>query len=248
MEQDRQAFKQAFQIQKSTEEVCLLIHGFCGNPAEMRPLAQDLAARGYSVSAVCLAGHGTRLEEMNTTPCTAWIDTVTAEFLRLRGSYRRVHVIGQSMGSLLAFYLAEHYNPDTITALCVPLRFANRSFHAAEVIRHFKRYQEWEPLNLPGETLPYLCGYNKMPWAGMAQLIRLSRAVERDLFKVKQPVLFVYGVHDTLIDHAGVALARGAISSKVKELLVLPGSGHLLTLDVDRMQMFRQIARFIDTH
>lgn len=243
-----ETFKQAFRLSGSRDEVCMLIHGFCGNAAEMRPLAHYLQQRGYAVSAVCLAGHAVSLEEMNRTSYKAWIATVEAEFLYLRKNYRRVHVIGQSMGSLLAFYLAQHCNPDTITALCVPLRFANRTFHLASLIQHVRMYREWDPLDLPQETLPYLCGYCKMPWAGMAQLRRLTHVVERNLQKVHRPTLFVYGVKDTLIDHAGVAIAYHKIQSQDKEGLVLPNAGHLLTLDVDRQKMFQRIEAFIQAH
>ena len=35
----------------------LLIHGFTGSCAHMRPLADDLAARGYTVRTINLPGH-----------------------------------------------------------------------------------------------------------------------------------------------------------------------------------------------
>lgn len=239
-------FKQAFYRKGSRDEVCLLIHGFCGNAAEMRPLAQYLNQQGYAVSAVCLPGHASSLENMDQTTYKDWIATVEAEFLYLRKKYSRVHVIGQSMGALLSFYLAQHCNPDTVIALCVPFRFANRSLHMAQAIQFIQCYRKWDPMVLPKETLPYLCGYNKMPWSGMAQLRKLTHLVERSLPRVKQPTLFVYGVKDKLIDHAGVALAYHNIQSKVKKLLILPNSGHMLTLDADRQKMFDSITQFIE--
>ena len=45
----------------------LVLHGFTGNPASMRPLAELIAAAGYSVELPRLPGHGTTVEDMKTT-------------------------------------------------------------------------------------------------------------------------------------------------------------------------------------
>src|SRR2546427_411191 len=49
----------AFSLPGSRPLGCLLVHGFTGTPEEMRPLGEALAARGFPVYAVRLAGHGT---------------------------------------------------------------------------------------------------------------------------------------------------------------------------------------------
>jgi len=45
----------------------LVIHGFTGNPASMRGLAEALAAAGFTVDLPRLPGHGTKVEDMIPT-------------------------------------------------------------------------------------------------------------------------------------------------------------------------------------
>ncbi len=245
---EREMLKKAFQIKKSPAEVCLLIHGFCGSPSEMRFLAQYLADQGYSVSAMLLAGHGGTPEQMNKCSFRDWTASAAAEFGRLRLEYQRVHVIGQSMGALLALYLAQHERPDTVTLLAPALRLANRHALLAGALRYVMPYREWDKLPLPEETRPYLCSCRRMPMASLAQLNRLARRVERDLYRVHCPALFAYGIRDQVIDHTGVGIARARISSMEKEVLVLPRSGHVLTLEVERQRLFARITRFLQEH
>ena len=47
---------------------CLLVHGFTGTPHEMRFLGERLAAQGYTVSGVCLAGHATSVKSWSAAP------------------------------------------------------------------------------------------------------------------------------------------------------------------------------------
>ena len=41
----------------------LLVHGFTGSPASMRPWAEYLNQHGYTVTVPLLPGHGTRPED-----------------------------------------------------------------------------------------------------------------------------------------------------------------------------------------
>ncbi|MBW2258692.1 MAG: esterase, partial [Deltaproteobacteria bacterium] len=56
----------------------LLIHGFTGAPAEMRPIAEPLHAAGCTVSGPLLPGHGTRWQDMNRCRWQAWADHAEA--------------------------------------------------------------------------------------------------------------------------------------------------------------------------
>ena len=63
---------------EGSEVGCLLIHGFTGTPQNIRPLGDFLARRGLSVLAPRLAGHGTSVDEFETTGPADWIASVEA--------------------------------------------------------------------------------------------------------------------------------------------------------------------------
>src|SRR5437763_14070236 len=96
----------AFSLPGSRPLGCLLVHGFTGTPEEMRPLGEALAARGFPVHAVRLAGHGTDVAELARTRWTDWFAPVEAGVARPRATAGRRGVAGRSMGSLLALHPA----------------------------------------------------------------------------------------------------------------------------------------------
>ncbi len=51
---------------------CLLIHGYCGSPFEMEPLAGPLRDAGFAVSNIRLPGHGTTVDDFLTTNFADW--------------------------------------------------------------------------------------------------------------------------------------------------------------------------------
>ena len=50
----------------------LLVHGFTGSPASMKPWARHLAEQGYAVEVPRLPGHGTRWQDLNQVAWTDW--------------------------------------------------------------------------------------------------------------------------------------------------------------------------------
>ena len=58
----------------------LVLHGFTGNPQSMRPLAEALAAAGFTVDLPLLPGHGTALEDMVPTRFDDWSGAAEAHF------------------------------------------------------------------------------------------------------------------------------------------------------------------------
>jgi len=85
----------------------LVLHGFTGNPASMRPLAELLAKVGYTVELPRLPGHGTTIEDMMTTTWADWSRAAEEAYDTLSEHCERVAVVGLSMGGGLAAHVAE---------------------------------------------------------------------------------------------------------------------------------------------
>jgi carboxylesterase len=85
----------------------LVLHGFTGNPASMRPLAERLAGAGYSVELPRLPGHGTAIEDILATTWDDWSGTALASYDALAARCDQVAVVGLSMGGALTAFVAE---------------------------------------------------------------------------------------------------------------------------------------------
>src|SRR5439155_22684567 len=114
----------AFSLPGSRPLGCLLVHGFTGTPEEMRPLAETLAAHGFPVHAVRLAGHGTDVTELARTRWSDWFASVEAGVARLRAAAGGPAGAGMPAGRLLPLRRAAT-RPAGVTALVpcgTPLR------------------------------------------------------------------------------------------------------------------------------
>jgi carboxylesterase len=96
----------------------LALHGFTGNPSSMRGFAEAAAAAGFHVELPRLPGHGTTVEEMQTTGWHDWSSEVEAAYQRLAGRTDRVVVGGLSMGGALTLWLALRH-PEIVGLVCV---------------------------------------------------------------------------------------------------------------------------------
>ena len=61
----------------------LLVHGYTGSPASMRPWAEYLNQRGFTVRVPLLPGHGTKPEDLNEVKWEQWPAKVEAELAEL---------------------------------------------------------------------------------------------------------------------------------------------------------------------
>jgi carboxylesterase len=106
------------------EGAALLVHGFGGSPAEMRPLAEELHAAGWAARGMLLPGFGPQLPALGDVRWKDWMEAVLQEMRALRGHYPRVLLIGYSLGGSLALAASAMQPPDGL-ALLAPFTRAN---------------------------------------------------------------------------------------------------------------------------
>lgn len=99
--------------------VVLLVHGFPGTPAELRPLAESLHRAGWTVHGLLLPGHGAQIETLFDHSHTDWLTAVQTTLADLQRSAQPVLLIGYSLGAALALQAAV-VQPPTALALLAP--------------------------------------------------------------------------------------------------------------------------------
>lgn len=125
------------------DTACLLIHGFMGNPQEMLGLGELLAARGMRVYGMVVAGHEGDMERFVRVGRKEWLASVEQAFGEL-AAYKRIFVIGFSMGGALALLLASRHTRHIagVVTLAVLTRVQAEGWQAAALpflplARHF---------------------------------------------------------------------------------------------------------------
>lgn len=95
----------------------LLVHGFPGTPAEVRPLAEALHAQGWTVQAPLLPGFGPQINDLFDYGKEDWVTAVLSAQTALRAQYDKVLLVGYSMGGAVALNVAAQELPDALVLL-----------------------------------------------------------------------------------------------------------------------------------
>ncbi len=233
----------------------LLIHGFTGAPTEMRLLAESLNARGMTVLAPLLPGHGTTPDDMNDCCWRDWTDCAEEALAELRSRCAPVFVGGLSMGSLLTLYLAAQHGDLAGAMLYSPaLKVADRRLGLAPLAKYIvhslpKGANADRDLTDPAAK-ERLWSYDVNPVAAAAELLALRREVRRRLSQVTCPLLIVHSTHDPAISPDSAQAVYDGVSTPAanKTMVTLHNCGHNLLVDSEWEYIAEQTARFIFGH
>ena len=84
----------------------LLIHGFPGTPAEMRPIGCALRDAGWTVQGLLLPGFGPDISELARYNQADWLAAVLEAVISLQSSHERIVLVGNSFGAALSIVAA----------------------------------------------------------------------------------------------------------------------------------------------
>ncbi|MDX1992276.1 MAG: alpha/beta fold hydrolase [bacterium] len=243
----------------SSDIGCLLLHGITASPAELSWLAQDLAARDFTVYVPRMAGHGSDYRLLRGVGWRDWYLTGADGLHLLRAQCRRVVVIGHSMGGLVGSLLAANAPVDGLILLAAPFSLPKTepSLRAArwlQLVRPFLYLGDTSnlPMTIRQEQLrrgePYRGRVRYERWATRAlhELYLLMVQARRALPQITTPTLLMYSEADETVPFFNQNYAAGKIGSKQVELAVLKTSSHILPQDVERETVFEMIAEFIE--
>jgi carboxylesterase len=241
----------AFPGQAGNGVGCLLIHGFTGMAQEMRSLGEYLAARGYGVIGVRLAGHGTTMDDLERTTWQDWVASARAGLQELRQQHPRIYIIGLSTGGAIALYLAARERVLGVVGLSTLLYVPRGGWQLRYIrwLKYLKRYvhkgaSDW----WDAEAAAHHVSYPYYPTRGVEQLANLLVAVRASLPQVRLPALIMHSRDDGAVPAAHAQEIYDHLGSADKELIFIEGSGHLITEDAQRERVAAGVADWMQRH
>jgi carboxylesterase len=224
----------------------LLVHGYTGSPASMKPWGHALADQGYAVEVPLLPGHGTRWQDLNKVKWADWYAEAEAAFDRLRATCEAVVVAGLSVGGAVVLRLAEERG-EQISGILLVNAFVSstrKELVALPLLKHVIPALRGvvNDIKKPDQDEH---GYDRLPLKGLAELTAMWKVVVPDLPKVTRPLLYFRSAADHVIDPSSSAtVLRGVASADVEER-TLDNSYHVATLDNDAPTIVEQSAAFV---
>lgn len=217
----------------------LLLHGFTGSAAHMRPLGEDLHEQGFTVMGVNLPGHATSMDDMAKTGWQDWIDAAKEAFCELQKTCRHVSVAGLSMGGCLALLIAEQLHPAAIATISAPMAVQNPLLPFASLAAPFLPRIMWRSRKTTPNQLDdrYDYGYPGFPTRCGSDLNRIIRMARGDLHAVQCPVLIVQSRDDDTIAPGSAEIIAGGVGSEKVGTLWLEGVPHVCTISDQRSRI-----------
>ena len=165
----------------------LLIHGILDTTYALRDIAEFLNAECLLVRGLLLPGHGTRPGDLLQITKEEWIEAVDFGIRSLKKDVDQVHVVGFSLGGLLATHAATNH-PD-LSGLILISPSLQITYSAlvwqTQWLRHF---QDW--IDVDPNTNPVR--YHSTPFNALAELVELKSKTIRSLRRTKglKPAVF----------------------------------------------------------
>lgn len=229
---------------------CLLIHGFTGTPAEMRPLGIHLNSQGYTVLGIRLFGHATRPEDMPRARRKDWQADVETGIATLGGMCDKIVAIGLSMGGLLALWAGAQSEVEAAVCLSTPivmphnglLRFGRLLSRVLPYVS--KGDPDWhEPEAVAGHVT-----YPVYPTRAAVEVRDLVHEVRQLLPQVQVPLFVIQARGDKAVSPDSMDIILDHVTSTDKQSLWLEDSGHVITRDRQREAVFTATTAFIKGH
>jgi len=225
----------------------LVLHGFTGSPHSMRPLAESLADRGYSVELPLLPGHGTTVADLVPLRWGDWSSAAAASFDTLAARCSAVALVGLSMGGGLACWLAEgHPEVDalvTVNPLVKPIATELREGATGLLDAGIETIDGVaNDIALEGAD-EY--GYDQLPVAAAMSLMDALEGVAASLPSITCPTLVLTSRQDHTVTTDNSELLAASVSGPVEHVW-LEKSFHVATLDYDATLIEVESGRFLD--
>ncbi len=224
----------------------LLLHGFAGSPAEMRPLGQAMLSLGFSVVAPLLPGHGENLEARKEVRLNDWLEAATLTYESLRRDDSPVGIVGYCLGGALALQLASRLHPRAVCCLSVPAGPLSESAFPALSLGLRSNAK-----NINDSSSAEVCRWRALgchqvvPDSFLAQYQELLGRLGDDLGRVACPLLVAQARHDAITPAADAERILEAVKSERRKLVWSRKAGHALPVDVGRRALFSEVANFL---
>jgi carboxylesterase len=228
---------------------CLLVHGFTGAPAEMRPLGEYLAEKGLTVLGIRLFGHATSIDDMTRSRWQDWAANLEDGWHLISGAAERIYLIGLSMGGVLSLYTAPQFPFRGLVCLSTPLqislgtRLENVDKLMEEMPFAEKSSSDWHD---PRAGLDHL-SYERYPLRGVIELLQLLNETSRVIPEIELPTLLVQSRNDGLVPPENMPAIHTLLGTPEdqKEMFWIEDSGHVVTRDTAKEQVFQAVFDFI---
>jgi carboxylesterase len=218
----------------------------------MRWMGEFLNKQGYTCLGIRLGGHATHPEDMVRSRWTDWVASVEDGYQFLHSINQNIVLIGLSMGGVLSLLMATRLELKGVVAMSTPAHLPREyPIWFIEMISRLVPYRR-KSKGPPGSTWFDKAAYKEHiaypmnPVRSTAELKKLILQMRAALRNVTVPVLLIHSKDERYILWQNAEeIFADLVNTPDKTKLYITGSGHVITRDGSRQQVFRAALEFI---
>ena len=218
---------------KLFRKAILIVHGFAGGVYDFELLSKELeCVSNYDVFTFTLPGHEGGVNEKITY--NSWIEKSEreVEYLINKG-YKKIYLIGHSMGGVIATYLASKYPQIKKLILAAPA-FRYFGFEDGKKLHYSSLVQKpYEMIKQYGSKMVINRAF-KLPINCVFEFRKLVDKYAPCVSDVKIDTLIFWGTLDKVVPKESIDYVYNNIGSKNKKIVYMEGLTHnLINEDVN---------------
>lgn len=205
----------------------LFIHGFVGGNYDYNNYPNELQInKKFDVFTFTLPGHDKLI--VNNVKYNEWIEAAENQInFLINNNYKKIYVIGHSMGGVIATHLAATYKEVKKLVLVAP---AFRYFYFKDGKVNIKNISETIK-NMPDlirrmGAEKVIERISKTPISTMLEFTKLVNEYSKETEKITCPTLIIHGLDDTVVPEEGTNYAYNTIKSSSSTLINIQKVNH----------------------
>ncbi|MCL2248788.1 MAG: alpha/beta fold hydrolase [Oscillospiraceae bacterium] len=231
-------------------EIIVFIHGYMGTPRQFDNLADIVCLQGFSYTSLLLPGHGVSVKEFSEATHENWQEHVYNEIERLSLSYKKIWLVGHSMGCLLALHAAIKF-PQCVCgvfAIACPLKVTYISAHAFVV--HLKKFfgsknslinRAYIQFSGVPRTFDLIWRIHKPDF----EFLKLQHKTRAILSQVTSPVVGVFSIDDEVTSVKSLDVMQSKLAGADFKPIILQDSLHAYYTERDKTTIEQALLQFI---
>jgi esterase/lipase len=231
----------------------LLIHGLMAAPEEVREWANFLYAKGLTVYAPRLSGHGTSSKDLSVRSYHDWLDSVDRGHAILKTCCKKILVAGFSTGAGLALQSAilKPHDFEAVITVSAPLKFKSFSSRFAELLNGFNHFCDFIGVDNRARKFvkndadnPHI-NYLLCPVSSFVQVKKLMRNVRQSLSEIDIPVLVIQAKNDPKVAPESGPMIFQHLGSDKKHFAWVDYHMHGIVRGGIALDVFKEVESFL---
>ncbi|CAM4379897.1 MAG: Thermostable monoacylglycerol lipase [Legionella sp.] len=234
-EEDFSLIKSVYNHSNKNERALLLLHGFSSTPAVYRLLIPQL--KNYdAVMCPVLPGHGKSIDAFSKATAADWVAEATCACEELFKTYKKIDVMGFSLGGLLACKLSERFAFNHMFLLAPALKLKINVTSNLKLANFLQSLGFKELRGAAGNLRSNAqaeISYKRLPLTAIEEMFNL--VLQHQWTPPNAPVDLFLGAHDAVVPSDAVERLFQDLPNVSMHWLA--NSAHVLPLDNDLGQI-----------